>query len=105
MYRESLWDDSTRARAMRLQEHKVSIDSTTGLPVGEAYKPQKFVVSSTVNHAALALEMHKDNERREAEREAKRANEDFDTVRWERVRSYSIRPATAKELEEDERGD
>lgn len=72
MTREPEWNDSARARALRLDEYDQSIDSDTGLPREEAYKDQPFVVhSDVVNHARAAIdrvraddaEKHKDDPR------------------------------------------
>lgn len=55
--RESLWDDASRARAMRLYEYDKSIDSETGLPIEDAFRDQPFIVHhKVINYAARALE-------------------------------------------------
>lgn len=58
--REAEWDDSSRARAMRLDEYERSIDRETGLPVSEAFSNRGFIVrSDIVNYAARAIDKTK----------------------------------------------
>lgn len=69
--RESLWDDASRARAIRLFEYDRSIDPETGLTQDVAYSDRPFIVhSDVINYAARAIakvraadsEKHKDDD-------------------------------------------
>lgn len=77
--REPEWDDSSRARAMKLDAYERSIDKETGLPVSEAYSDRPFIVhSDIVNYAARAI----DRTKREDEAEH------GDDPRWFDHRNY-----------------
>lgn len=70
VYRESLWDDSARDRAIALTMYEDGVCSCCGLPVDKAYDPkQVFRVDKTVCYARRAIdsverperEKHKDS--------------------------------------------
>ena len=66
--RESLWDESARGRALRLQEHEDAPVSSTGLPMAEAHKEQPFKVDKFVDYAHRAVERVKRADRADAEK-------------------------------------
>lgn len=96
VHRESVWDDSARARAIASVEYEESIDPATRLPAHEAYTEQKFVVSDVTNYAELS----KERQRRADEAAAK---EKGLPEGWNDGRRYVVCPATAEELQQAER--
>lgn len=59
--RESMWDEASRGRALRLAEFERNIDRETGLPIAEAFNDQPFIVhSNVVNYAQRAIERQQD---------------------------------------------
>lgn len=94
IYRESPWDDASRDRAMEFVRHERSLDSRTGLPLHEAQKDQKFVVTDVTNYATKAI----DRRRRQDEAKAKKDKDEH----WDDGLTYHVRPATAAELTEAE---
>lgn len=66
--RESLWDDSARARATRLQEYEESVNRF-GIPLVEAYKAQPFKVEQFTDYSERAVLAITRADRAKAERE------------------------------------
>jgi hypothetical protein len=52
--RESVWDESARARAIALQEHEESVNRFN-VPLSEAYKAQPFRVEKVVDYSERAV--------------------------------------------------
>ena len=87
--RESLWDDASRARAMRLYEHDRSIDSETGLTKDEAFSERPFIVhKDVINYAAKAI----------AKERAKDGETHKDEPGWMDGRRYVVQLATPEQI-------
>lgn len=99
--RASLWNDSARARAIKLIEHEDSIDGFTRLPVQEAFTEQPFVVDHSVNYAEIQIARHKKTVKAEAAEAAKKAGGKL-ADDWDTGFHYHVRPATAAEIAEAE---
>jgi hypothetical protein len=98
--REVEWDESMRARAMRLQERK---DSTNkfGIPLAEAYKEQPFDVQKMTDWSERAVTVHDAAERKKAE--SKNGGTLPDNY-GAGVHYYAVLPDPS-DLREDHRGD
>lgn len=95
--RESVWDDSARARAIALVEHEEAIDQRTLLPVDVAYDPDaKFVVTDVINRAEQAIETRKRMDQAQAKKDRLADG-------WDDGLRYVVRPATAEEIAEHQR--
>lgn len=95
VYRESPWDDASRASATEFVRWEQSIDPTTRLPAEVAFTPGRFVVEDHTNYAEVSLARR----RRKDEADAKKLNGGALPEGWNDGVTYSVRPATAAELE------
>lgn len=97
--RESLWDDDSRGRALRLQAYEDSIDAASNIPAAEAFKDQTFDVTTHTNHAARLLAV----ERRRLQKEAEKGNGGKAPEGWDDGLVLQVRPLTDDELRKDPR--
>lgn len=90
--RESMWDEASRGRALRLAEYERSIDKVTGLPFEAAHTNQPFIVhSDVVNYAQRAIDKQKSLDEEHPERG--KADE-----KWFESRTYYVRTVDPDDL-------
>jgi hypothetical protein len=97
--RESMWDEMSRARALRLQEHEDSVNRF-GLSRAEAHKAQPFKVEKSTDYSERAVAAAERADRVKAE---KANNGKLPDGYGDGVHYYPILPDPS-ELREDPRG-
>lgn len=86
--RESLWDDESRGRAMRLAEYEAGLCRHCGQPEHTAHKPgQPITVDSYICHPTRAVEIQ-----RRADEAAHKDERPKDGGRWNDGRHYYAVP-------------